>query len=173
MKRYFLLAAMFVLPSGINVLAQAAGQDKSKEWSYGPYDKLHLIRLRFLRQQAKRTPHHSTGPLSQSCCPRIGRSWTSLATLCPTTLASNQTSHEAHALNWSECIHSQGRARSDDEKESFFLWIMPGIIRRSRLRATSSAICRRSFWVRMRQLRFTARALRLVPRRGRLGRQIS
>jgi hypothetical protein len=41
MKRYFLVAAMFVLLSGITVLAQAAGEDKSKEWPYGPYDKLH------------------------------------------------------------------------------------------------------------------------------------
>ena len=41
MKRYFLAAAMFVLLSGITVLAQAAGEDKSKEWPYGAYDKLH------------------------------------------------------------------------------------------------------------------------------------
>jgi|ERR1035441_3280960 hypothetical protein len=41
MKRYFLAAAMFLLLSGITVLAQAAGEDKSKEWPYGAYDKLH------------------------------------------------------------------------------------------------------------------------------------
>src|ERR1039458_378699 len=41
MKRCFLLVAMFVLLSGMTVLAQAAGEDKSKEWPYGPYDKLH------------------------------------------------------------------------------------------------------------------------------------
>ena len=41
MKRYFLISAMFVSLSGMTVLAQAAGEDKSKEWPYGPYDKLH------------------------------------------------------------------------------------------------------------------------------------
>ena len=40
MKRYFLISAMFVLLSSLTVLAQAAGEDKSKEWPYGPYDKL-------------------------------------------------------------------------------------------------------------------------------------
>ena len=41
MKRYFLISAMFVSLSGMTVLAQPAGEDKSKEWPYGPYDKLH------------------------------------------------------------------------------------------------------------------------------------
>src|ERR1039457_6222974 len=47
MKRCFLLVAMFVLLSGMTVLAQAAGEDKSKEWPYGPYDKLHGNRVEF------------------------------------------------------------------------------------------------------------------------------
>jgi hypothetical protein len=41
MKRYFLVAALFVSLSGMTVLVQAAGEDKSKDWPYGPYDKLH------------------------------------------------------------------------------------------------------------------------------------
>jgi membrane-associated protease RseP (regulator of RpoE activity) len=41
MKRCFLIAAMFVFLSGITVLAEAAGENQSKDWPYGPYDKLH------------------------------------------------------------------------------------------------------------------------------------
>jgi membrane-associated protease RseP (regulator of RpoE activity) len=41
MTRCFLTAAMFVVLSGMTGLAEAAGENQSKDWPYGPYDKLH------------------------------------------------------------------------------------------------------------------------------------
>ena len=48
MERCFLVAVTIMLLSATTVLAEGTGESKSKEWPYGPYDKLHQVPVKTL-----------------------------------------------------------------------------------------------------------------------------
>jgi hypothetical protein len=124
MKRCFLLVAMFVLLSGMTVLAQAAGEDKSKEWPYGPYDKLHGNRVEFYATADETNTVSKYIAAIKELLPQNWEVKGVINNAVPYNLGVKPDQPRGTRIELVGPSIVKGPRGINDEKESFILWIM-------------------------------------------------
>src|ERR1017187_9066625 len=125
MKRNFLISAMFVSLSGMTVLAQAAGEDKSKEWPYGPYDKLHGNNTVEVYARADET--NAASKYIAGIKELLPQNWSVkgvTSNAVPYNLGIKPDQSRGTRIELVGPSVVKGPRGINDEKESFILWIM-------------------------------------------------